>query len=92
MDKDLEKHIGEMFPIGDASSFDEWVRFGFEQGWVSPPVCETHDGTPMTEAEADDGDTCIHILRLYEDAEHKAAVELEHAPSVWRASNQGWGK
>jgi hypothetical protein len=75
--------------------FDEWVRFGFDQGWVGPAVCQTHDGIPMSEAESDEfnfGDPCIHILRLYEDAEQKAAVEAEHAPSVWRASNQGWEK
>jgi hypothetical protein len=72
--------------------FDEWVKFGYEQGWVGPPVCETHDGLPFTEAEAVQRDACVHILRLYEDAEHKAAVEAEHSPSVWRATNQGWSK
>lgn len=72
-------------------TFDEWVRFGYEQGWVSPPVCETHDGLPLSEAEAEDDEPCIYIMRLYESAEHKAAVESEHAPSVWRATNQGWG-
>lgn len=73
-------------------TFDEWVRLGFDNGWVSPPVCGTHDGTPMTDEEAEDGDACVHVLRLYESVEQKAAVELVHAPSVWRASNQGWGK
>jgi hypothetical protein len=72
--------------------FDEWVRFGFEQGWVGPPVCETHDGLPLSEAEADDDEPCIHVIRLYEDSEHKVAVEAAHSPSVWRATNQGWGK
>lgn len=28
-------------------------------------------------------------IRLYEDAEVKAAVEAEHSPSQWRASNRG---
>lgn len=76
-------------------TFDEWVRFGFEQGWVSPPVCETHDGVPMSEAENEafeSDDPCIHVIRLYENSEHKAAVEAAHGPSVWRATNQGWGK
>lgn len=75
-------------------TFDEWVKFGFEQGWVSPPVCETHDGVPMSEAEHaefEEGDPCVHIVRLYDSPEHKAAVEAAHSPSVWRATNQGWG-
>ena len=73
-------------------TFDEWVRIGYERGWVSPPVCETHDGLPLSEAEAEDMEPCIHIMRLYESPEHKAVVESEHAPSVWRATNQGWGE
>lgn len=74
-------------------SFDEWLRFGFEQGWCGPSVCETHDGLPVSEAEVDafeDGDPCVHVVRLYEDEVVKAAVEAYHSPSVWRASNQGW--
>jgi hypothetical protein len=73
-------------------NFDEWVKFGFDNGWVGPPVCETHDGTPLSNAEAWDDEPCIHIMRLYESAEHKDEIESGHAPSVWRASNQGWGK
>ncbi len=91
MDKKLENHIDEMF----GPTFEQWVKFGFDRGWVGPPVCETHDGVPLSaeeNAEFEQGDPCVHILRLYEDVEHKAAVELEHSPSVWRASNQGWGK
>jgi hypothetical protein len=72
--------------------FDEWVRFGFEQGWVGPPVCETHDGLPLSDAEGEEDEPCIHVIRLYEDASHKFAVEESHSPSVWRATNQGWSK
>jgi hypothetical protein len=32
----------------------------------------------------------MHILRLYEDLEMKKAVEENHSPSVWRASNAGF--
>ena len=91
MDKKLENHIDEMF----GPSFEQWAKFGFDQGWVGPPVCETHDGLPLSEAELaefNESDPCVHILRLYEDDEQKAAVEEEHAPSVWRATNQGWSK
>jgi hypothetical protein len=68
---------------------NEWLKYGFEQGFCGPAVCETHDGLPMTEAECvefETGDPCIHVLRMYESAEQKAAVEENHSPSVWRAN------
>ena len=34
-------------------------------------------------------DPCIHIIRLYEDDIHKKAVEANHEPSTWRATNRG---
>lgn len=74
--------------------FEEWLRFGWERGWVSAPVCQTHDGTPMSESEDEDmwdgGDMCIHIIRLYESELHKRQVEKNSAPAKWRASNR-WG-
>ena len=52
------------------NSFDEWLAFGVERGWVSEPVCDTHIGPVLTEAELlefDDGnDPCVHVLRLFE--------------------------
>lgn len=50
--------------------FDEWLGVGRENGWVSLPVCSTHDIVPLTELEASEfdegGDPCVHVLRLYE--------------------------
>lgn len=66
-----------------------WLRFGWERGWCGPPVCATCDGVPATEDEFED-QTCIHVLRLYEDGHVARRVETEHAPSLWRASNRGW--
>lgn len=70
--------------------FDQWLKLGFDNGWIGPPVCYTHDGVPMThdeEAEFDEGsDPCLHVLRLYEDNECKCAVEINHSPSQWRAT------
>lgn len=74
-------------------SFDEWIEEGYIRGWIGPPVCDTHDGTPISEQEfaefEEGGDPCVHVLRLYEDAEQKEQVECSHSPSTWRASNRG---
>jgi hypothetical protein len=73
--------------------FEEWLKFGFDQGWCGPAVCETHDGIPLSEKEAEEfeeSDPCIHIIRLYEDAEHKLEVEDAHPASMWRATNRGY--
>lgn len=74
-------------------TFEEWLEYGFNQGWCGPEVCETHDGLPISEAESaefEEGDPCIHIIRLYEDLDVKKAVEENHSASVWRATNRGY--
>ena len=74
-------------------TFAEWLQYGLTQGWAGPPVCYTHDGIPSTKDEDEEfetGDPCIHVLRLYEDETVKQAVEENHAPSVWRATNSGY--
>jgi hypothetical protein len=73
-------------------TYDEWIALGITNGWTGPAVCYTHDGLPTTQAEDEEfemGDPCIHILRLYDDAEVKQAVQENHSPSVWRATNNG---
>jgi len=70
------------------------LKIGYDNGWVGAPVCDTHDGVPMTaseEKEFEEGDPCINILRLYSTVEEKMQVEENHSPSVWRASNRGLG-
>lgn len=72
--------------------FDEWMAYGIEQGWCGAPVCYTHDGLPESpeeEEEFQEGDPCIHIIRMYEDADHKKAIEDNHSPSIWRNSYTG---
>jgi hypothetical protein len=75
-------------------TFDEWIQLGFDNGWVGPPVCVTHDGFPSTASEDEEfetGDPCQNGLRLYGSPEEKRLVEENHAPSLWRASNVGLG-
>jgi hypothetical protein len=72
--------------MGDLS-FEEWMSVGIRAGWCGAPVCYTHDGLPTSHAEDEEweqGDPCIHIVRMYESPEVKEAVEQAHAPSNWR--------
>ena len=72
------------------SDFNEWLRTGYANGWVGPAVCSTHDGVPMSaseESEFEDGEPCVHVLRLYSSTEEKREVEENHGPSVWRYTN-----
>jgi hypothetical protein len=74
-------------------SFDEWLQEGITLGFCGPTICYTHDGLPLTQEEDEqfeEGDPCVHMLRLYEDRETKIAVEENHSPSVWRATNSGF--
>jgi hypothetical protein len=68
--------------------FDQWLEIGVRSGWVSPPVCYTHDGLPTSvteDAEFEDGsDPCVHIMRCYESQAHKEAIELNYSPAIWR--------
>jgi hypothetical protein len=74
--------------------FNKWLQEGLTNGFVGPAICYPHDGLPLTIEEDEDfdngGDPCIHILRLYEDEETKLAVEENHSPSVWRATNSNF--
>lgn len=75
---------------------EEWLRYGYEHGYCGPAVCYTHDGIPLTVEEDESfmqgDDPCVHVLRIYEDTSVREAVEENHSPSQWRASNQGWVK
>lgn len=73
--------------------FDSWLQDGISNGWVGPAICFTHDGLPTSQSEDEqfeESDPCIHILRLYEDPSIKVAVEENHAPSMWRATNNNF--
>jgi hypothetical protein len=68
-------------------TFHEWLNTGIRNGWCGPAICYTHDGLPTTEQEDQEfeqGDPCIHILRLYDSRETKKEIENNHTPSMWR--------
>lgn len=69
--------------------FQEWLKYGMEQRWCGPIVCETHDGLPISYKEEEEfweNDPCINILRVYMDAEHAEQVEENHSASVWKGN------
>jgi len=51
-------------------SFEEWYRTGFDNGWITDPFCQTHDGgySYMTEEEVKEweegGDPCMTVARI----------------------------
>lgn len=74
----------------EIDNFNEWLAIGMKNNWVGPAICYTHDGLPTTVDEDDEfeeGDPCIHILRLYDSMEMRLAVEHNHSPSEWRKTS-----
>lgn len=73
---------------------DEWLQLGFEKGFCSGPVCLTCDSFPTSaeedRQEASEVPPCMYMVRLYNDEDHRKAVEANHAPSVWRGTNESW--
>ena len=68
-------------------NFEAWIAVGIKNNWCGPAICYTHDGLPMStdvEEEMYNGDPCLHVVRLYEDIEHKNSIESNHSPSQWR--------
>lgn len=49
--------------------FFAWLDIGSKRGWVSTPVCVTHDGLPSTEEEDtewEEGfDPCVAGMRVW---------------------------
>ena len=46
-----------------------WLKKGIKNGWITEPVCYTHEGPELTEeeqAEFDEGyDPCLPVVRLW---------------------------
>jgi hypothetical protein len=58
--------------------FDQWLDYGIRKGFCSPQVCATHAGIPMSEGEEmdEDGDFCVHVVRLGTPEEWQADIEV----------------
>jgi hypothetical protein len=50
--------------------FDQWIKFGFDKGWISDVFCDTHDGPPMSDEEMKEwdegGDPCSFHVKVIE--------------------------
>lgn len=67
---DMIRMIAEQDPR--LAQFDQWLAVGIEKGWVSFPVCSTHDFVPLLVGEQErfeeGGDPCITVARIWEGA------------------------
>lgn len=52
-------------------TYNEWVAYGVNKRWVTLPVCDLHNGYPLTDKEQkdiDEGtDPCIYVMRIWDD-------------------------
>lgn len=52
----------------DFLEFEIWLKNGYDRGWISDVFCNTHDGAPMTEEEANEweegGDPCSFHVKV----------------------------
>lgn len=59
--------------------FVEWLSAGIKAGYCSHPVCNTHQGPPMSAEEDkawEDGcDPCVLIVRIYDEPGMRDLVE-----------------
>ncbi len=51
-------------------TFSDWIKFGYDKGWISDVFCNTHDGAPMNDEEMQEwdegGDPCSFQVRVWE--------------------------
>lgn len=73
-------------------NIDQWLQYGYKNGWCTAPLCITHDGLPTSETEdhqLEQDDICIAIIRLCDDHQHQTQITDNHTASQWRAHNLG---
>jgi len=51
-------------------NFNDWMKFGYDKGWISDVFCDTHEGAPFTDEEMKEwdegGDPCSFQVRVWE--------------------------
>lgn len=64
------EHADWIEDIEEVSAQRQWLKIGYDKGWISNAFCQTHDGVPWTEEEEaeweDGGDPCALCFRFYE--------------------------
>ena len=52
-------------------TFEEWLRYGINNEYCTPPRCGAHDGTPFDEIEwerfENGEDPCVTIIRILDN-------------------------
>jgi len=50
--------------------FNEWMQYGYQQGWISDVFCDTHEGPPLNDEQMqefdDGGDPCVFCIKVLE--------------------------
>lgn len=68
----LSHHVcfaASCYNLAMSIEYDEWLKVGVSNGWVSPQFCNTHEGDPyMTIDEEKEweegGDPCMIVLKV----------------------------
>lgn len=74
-------------------TFEQWLDAGMKRGWISPPLCETHDGWMLTSAEEEEfeqgSDPCIHVIRLFDSREDQREA-FRRSQALWHRFPEGF--
>jgi hypothetical protein len=53
-------------------AFGEWLQVGIDSGWISEPICATHEGVPSSPEETEEWDAgedpCECVVRVWNRA------------------------
>ena len=69
LDIDMQQQYNICMNEANEVAYLDWLKQGVQNGWVSEPFCNTHDGDPyMTEEEEQEwengGDPCLFVVKL----------------------------
>lgn len=69
---------------------EDWLRYGHDNGYCSPPLCCPHDGIPMTDIEVEEPDECFTVVRIYKDDTQRTQILTDNTWLKVIANNYGW--